>query len=131
MPTPVLPDIEALAIWHLDAAAILTGGVHGDFPTSPTYPLATVVRIGGPPTEPRWLDRATLQLDVWGATKAEARDTAATAIASLLDMTGLVSTGTVSGVVTAVGVMQGLRWFPDDITEQPRYSCTVTVTAHP
>jgi len=131
MPTPVLPDIEALAIWHLDDAAIVAGGVHGEFPTSPTYPLATVVRIGGPPEEPRWLDKATLQLDVWGDTKAEARDKAATALASLLDMTGLVNTGTVTGVVTGVRVPQGLRWFPDPITEKPRYSCTVEVTAHP
>jgi len=131
MPTPVLPDIEALAIWWLTDAAVVTGGVHGEFPTSPTFPLATLVRIGGPPVLPRWLDRATLQLDVWGDTKAEARDTAATALASLLDMTGLVNTGTVHGVVTDVDVAQGLRWFPDPTNEQPRYSCTVMVAAHP
>lgn len=131
MATPVLPDIEALAIDWLADAAIFTGGVHGAFPTSPTYPLATVVRIGGPPPEPRWLDSATLQLDVWAATKAAARDTAATALARLLDMAGTIDTGTVSGVVTGVNVYQGLRWFPDEITEQPRYSCTVAVTAHP
>lgn len=126
-----LPDVEALAIRHLDDAGILAGSFHGAFPDGPTYPVGTVVRIGGRPPLPRWLDTATLQVDVWADTKAEAFDGAATALASLVAMEGVIDTGVVQGVVTGVEVYQGLRWFPDPITEKPRYSCTVAVTAHP
>lgn len=125
-----LPDTEALVIWFLSDALIAGGRVYGSFPEAPTYPLAVVQRVGGNP-EPRWLDKADLQVDVWAATRAEARDSAANAFASLMTMEGAIDTGTVQGVVTGVLPGSGLRWLPDEDTEQPRYTFSVLVTAHP
>lgn len=126
-----LPDIEALAIWKLADSFVTGGRVYDAFPPSPTYPLTVVQRIGGPAVVPRWLDQATLQIDVWGQTKEQARDEAATALSTLIDTEGTIATGQVSGVITGVQPGAGLRWFPDDETETPRYTFTVQVAAHP
>jgi hypothetical protein len=134
MAIPVLPDVEALIIWWLDQAAIALGGVHDEYPANPSYPFLVVARIGGKPKEPRWLDRASIQLDAYGETKEQARDLAATANASLLDLdetNGVIDTGDVSGVVTGVLIESALPWQPDDTTDTARYLSTVTVYAHP
>ena len=93
-----------------------------------------MARIGGKPAEPRWLDRASIQLDAYGETKQQARDLAATANASLMDLNdtdGVIDTGDVSGVVTGVLIESALPWQPDDTTDTARYLSTVTVYAHP
>jgi hypothetical protein len=134
MPTAVLPNVEALIIFWLAGGAFAAGGIHAEFPLEPTYPLLVVARIGGVPVDPRWVDAATLQIDAYGDTKQEAHDTAATAIARLLDLNdtaGIIDTGDVSGIVTGVHVNSALPWLPDETREQPRYLATVTVTAHP
>ncbi len=131
MTTAVLPDIKALAIWHLDDAGIAGGRVHGKFPTNPTYPLLRVRRIGGVPPDSRWLDGATLQLDSWAVTEGASQDLAAAAVASLQDAVGAIDTGQVTGVITGVEVTQGVREFPDEVRDKERHTATVIVYAHP
>ena len=132
MPTATLPDVKALAIHHLGVIAGLAGGrVFGKFPTNPTYPLMRVRRIGGVPPDPRWLDAATLQIDVWADTEDASHDVAAAAVASIQDAVGVIDTGTVSGTITGVEVTQGVHEFPDEVRVKERHTATVLVYAHP
>ena len=128
---PPLPDVEALVIWKLNQDLVAVGGVHGAFPTDPTYPLVVVVRIGGIPKIGRWLDDATLQVDIWADTKAEASDLAAIVFANLMETEGTLDTGEVSGTITGISPAGALRWSTDERNEIPRRTFTVGVTAHP
>lgn len=138
----VMPDVEAVVIQYLASVLVapspVAGRVYDTIPPSPTYPLVTVGRIGGRPPVPRWLDRALLDVDGWGDTKGTARAACAEAWAALMDLDdgvgtegGLLTFGSISCVVTAVGAVAGLQWLPDDETDRPRYTSTVAVSYHP
>lgn len=131
----VLPDAEQLIIgWALtvDALTDLVGTrIYTETPADPTFPMVRIVRFGGGPvsTNPAWLDRATMQVDVFGGRKVTARQIAATfaahADANLVGPHDL-------GVVTAVAV-GGLRWEPDQSYDKakPRYVVELDVWLHP
>ncbi len=131
MPTPVLPDVEALAAFHLRSAGITGGRCFWRFPTNPIYPLTVIQRIGGVPVDPRWLDRVTLQCDTWADTQEAAGDGSRSAYAALQDMDGFIDTGTVSGTVTGAEAGPAPRPFPDPEREKDRYEFTMTIYAHP
>lgn len=132
MTTAVPTDVEALTIGHLDAAGVCSGRVYGDHPKDPTYPYALVHRVGGVPSVPRRpLDRGVVQIDVWANTKAEAHDEAATAWARLQDMTGTVTHGGVTGVVTGIGQVVGLTSIADPESNLFRYMFQAAVYVHP
>jgi len=120
-----LPDTEAIASVALQAAGFRASS---SIPANPTFPLITVKRMGGSPADKRGLDRAILQIDVWGNTKSEARDVAAAARITLMNLEGTTSSQ-FNGVVTCVEDALGLFWLPDQETKRDRYVFSVMVYA--
>src|SRR5262245_13011214 len=98
------PDVEALVAYELRTQ--LPANVYSSIPRNPTYPLITIKRIGGIPTDRIRLDSVSLQLDVWGNSKSEARDLADSARVKLHAMEGKVMTTAagypVNGTITGV-----------------------------
>lgn len=113
----------------LRTAGICGGRVYSSIPKDPTYPLATVIRIGGIPAEKHWLDTASLQIEVWGNNKAEARDAADAARIAIhtAEGTTLPAQG---GFISGVQDSLGLTFIPDPTTLRDRYLFGVVVTAH-
>lgn len=123
------PDLEAVAAAALRTAAIagLDTRVYSSVPTSPTFPLITVQRIGGIPAVREYLDTANLQIDVWGGSKSEIRDIAARARVVLLELAGTLVTSPVRAWISAVEDVLGLSWQPDQLTGRDRYLFGVLV----
>lgn len=113
----VFPDAEALVGSILRTANIEGVGarVYSSIPKSPTYPLILVKRIGGIPAELHRLDRARVQIEVWGAPpggKGEAFEIAAEARAVLFGAEGqtyLTGEATTSDVPTLLETVDPLR----------------------
>lgn len=125
------PDIESAVIAWLKDGAIAGGRVYSKIPTDPAFPLVTVARIGGIPSVREHLDRANIQVDVWGGTKSEALDLAQQAREMLLEMEGQVSTDAAMIWISAVEDSLGLTYQPDEETGRERYLFAVNVHAHP
>lgn len=120
------PDFEKAAGEALRTASIsgLSDRVYSSVPKSPTFPLLLVRRIGGLPAVRQYLDAANLQIDVWGASKSEARLIAAESRTVLFAMEGSdVGDVWVSGVEDSLG----LSWQPDPETGRDRYVFAVNV----
>ncbi len=119
------PDSEAVASWAMRQAGIASGRVYSSIPATPAFPLVIVERIGGVPAVRQKLDRARLQISVWGNSKSEARDIADQARVALysLEGTGMTTGGgaPVNAFVTAVRNDLGLFWSPDPDTDRDRY----------
>lgn len=102
-------DVEAaVRAWGRDAlGAKVFFGVNQDA----AFPQVIVRRVGGPD------DRALIQFDCWGDTKAQA---AATAAELATELTGI---GTVdyAGVRIHDAVWLGTQWLPDPESDTPRY----------
>lgn len=128
----MLPDVERTAVTWLrtrtDVTALLGQRIATEVPANPTFPLVRLTRVGGVAPVLDHLDAGRLQVDVWGDTKQQARDAAATVLSALI--TDLPGT-TVDGVVVT-GVVQdlGFTWQPDPDTDRPRYLFGVAVFAH-
>ena len=126
-----LPDLEAVASVALRTAAISgLAGVHSSIPAkNPIYPLIVVQRVGGTPAVRQYLDRARIQVDVWGGirkdgsavTKSDILDIAQEARVVLLDMEGQSIHEPVDVFVTAVEDALGLSWSPDPTSGRDRY----------
>jgi hypothetical protein len=102
--------------------------VYSSIPKSPTWPLITLQRIGGLPVDKHRVDRASLQIAVWGNTKAEAHDIAQEARVAILRMEGTTPNG---AVIAGVTDTLGMTWQPDNVTERDRYIFGMTLTLHP
>lgn len=125
-PVADFPDAELVTINWLRSK-----GFHAaaSVPSQPTRPNLVVTRTGGLPAVKWAVDSAALQIDVWGSTKQQARDTAAAALSALYAMPG--AAGEAEGAfVSDVDVTLGLTWMPDGVQQPatPRYLFTVTVT---
>lgn len=137
----VLPDAESISSYTLRNAGIAgLQGVYSSIPASPTYPLATVKRLGGVPTNRFRLDTARIQVDIWGGargdgpgapTKSAIHDIAQQARVALLQMEGQEFLAPVHAFVTAVRDSLGLSWSPDPTTSRDRYLFAVNVYASP
>ena len=126
------PDAEALVLYHIRTSSTIVGDrAYSEIPKSPTYPLVVVRRIGGIPTIRQALDNASLQIDVWAATKAEAQEVAQEMRVTIHEAEGTtINTGTISGFVSAVDDSLGLTWSVDEDTQHPRYTFGVSVSLH-
>lgn len=134
------PDAEALVSSHIRND--LSVNVYSSIPRSPTWPLITVKRIGGTPAEKHHLDRAIIQIDIWGGAsgddgtvnKGSIHDLAQSARVSIHEMEGsstqIGSGDDFHGYVTAVEDISGLFWLPDPTTGRDRYTFTVAVFLH-
>jgi len=128
---PGFPDVEAIVAAQLRGAELAVGDrVYTEVPEDPTYPLVTVSRVGGLPAIRRYLDAAEVQIDVWGTSKAEARDIADAARVACHDMEGNAFTDPVTAWVSAVEDATGLFWVPDPLTGRDRYLFGVRVYLH-
>jgi len=122
------PNIEAMAGAVMRAA--LTCGVYSSIPKTPTWPLVTYKRIGGVPAIRQRLDRARIQVDVWGTSQTVAFNLATLARVALLGMEGQTYSSPVAGFVSAVDDDLGLIWLPDPVTARDRYIFGVSIYAH-
>lgn len=123
------PDIEAMVGAALRAEGVCGRRVYSSIPANPTYPLVTVARLGGVPPDRRRLDRARIQVDVYGNNKAEARDAAELARRVVLEMEG-ETFASFNGFVSDVEDELGLTFLPDQDTKKDRYLFAVGVFAH-
>ena len=124
MPTLAeLPDVEETASRGLANAGLRS---YSGIPSTPTFPLCVVSRLGGTPVERHAIDRARIQVDVWGVTKKSVRDYAEAARRALhaLEATTDATNGS---FVHAVDDELGLRWLPE--TDRDRYTFAVRITA--
>lgn len=121
--TDALPDAELLTVTylrqHAATVALVGSRVYTEIPASPTWPLAKIVRIGGPPVARGTLDVATIQCEVYADTKAAARQAAATIQAAFADAAGFTDSG---AYIADTEPLSGLQWIPDpDLADRPRY----------
>lgn len=84
-----------------------------------TFPQVVILRVAG--TD----DDCLIQFDVWGGTKAEAADVAASLASDLTALAGYTD----GGVRLHDAAWSGTRWLPDPTTDRPRYIVEATVTA--
>ena len=134
----VLPDSEYLAVRILKDA--LTAGSFQSYtprigtkiPASPDFTkgVLTVQRVGGMPTQRRWLDHANIQVDVWHDNKADAHNIAQLARVVLHQAEGKKYT-TPACVLTGVEDALGLAWQFDSLNLKARYTLRVYFTVHP
>lgn len=120
------PDIEAIVGKALRDAGVCGGRVYSSIPRSPVWPLIVVQRLGGSPSEPRALDRARIQADVYGNTKSEARAEADSARLVLHNAEGTIFP-LEAGYITGVEDESGLTFLPDPVTNRDRYTFGVLV----
>lgn len=111
-------------------AALVGTRVYTHLPASPTFPLVVLSRFAGGSTVWGHLDEPRLQIEAW-AEKGQrpACESVGEAVRSAMKSVNIRGSRT-GGVVS--GTTENLyRWFPDPVTERPRYLLDVTVYAHP
>lgn len=123
------PDVEAMVGSALRAANVCGGRCYSSIPRDPTWPLAVSQRLGGTPADSRRLDQASIQVDIYGETKSQARLEADKARLALHNVEGDLFY-TQMGYITAVVDSSGLTFLPDPLTNRDRYTFTVLVYAH-
>jgi hypothetical protein len=129
-------NAEALVTEYLRddpaVSALVAARVYTVIPSgNASWPLLRVVRIGGVPafSRPLHLDRASLQIDAFGGSKAQALTLADTARMALSEIDlAMHSEGVVTGIEFGP-----LAYVPDPDFEpaKPRYLFDVTLTLHP
>lgn len=126
----IFPDAEAVVVEYLQ---MMVGEVNGRVSTKidpePIYPLVRLTRVGGTPPVPKRLDRAEIELSVWGNTDKEAWQVAAKALAAMIYMEGYTSVAH-KAFVTGTEVGGGISWSPDLDTTKPRYTFSMSVYLH-
>lgn len=123
------PDTEAMCARAMRDAGICGGRVYSSIPRNPTWPLATVKRLGGIPAIERRLDSVRIQVDVWGNNKSEARMWCDASRVALHEMEGssfMVEGGHVTGVEDELGMI----YVQDPETARDRYIVGVRVYTH-
>jgi hypothetical protein len=129
----VLPSLERLIVEYLrgvaEVQALVSQRVSLSLPSSPTYPLVSILLVSGEERVQRHLDAATIQVDVWGGTREQADVLARTVRAALLEMPRAHDTATVTAVLTLVAP----RWLPDELAvpPRPRYTADYQIVYHP
>jgi hypothetical protein len=136
MPRPlsVLPDATLAVIQYLRTVAAVTSIVPAEqiltrLPSSPTYPVVLVTRIGGVAAVPQRVDEASIQIDAVGGDEATSSVAARTVRAAIL----AIANDTVPEAVLVSGFdLTGPQWIPDATVTPPlsrfvaRYSVYLT-----
>lgn len=117
------PDAELVVVECLQAGGLLASTM---LDPAPVWPVVTVTRIGGTTNDLRAVDRARIQIDGWGATKASARAITARALSLLWALPG----SSARAEVLSVEPDLGMAWLPDTTvpTTRPRYVAGVIIT---
>ena len=142
MPTDfaIFPSAEKLAVHILkDARDIdhifddigVSPHIAVKAPVSPDYlqGVIKVARVGGRPTDRRWLDHPDIQLDTWAETKQLAHDISQRARVALMRAEGKTYTNP-DCVVTGTEDGVGLAWDFDPVNLKPRYTVSVYMSIH-
>jgi hypothetical protein len=120
-PINVLPDAELAIIEYLRSRTEVTSLVPSDRitttrPPKPTYPLVTVMRIGGTATAWQQIDEPALQIDVIGGSRYQCQQIARTIRACIL----AIRNDTVTEGVLVSGTEEvGPQWLPDQVVVPP------------
>ena len=133
-PITVLPDAELAVIQYLRSRTEVTSLVPADRitttrPPEPTYPLVTVMRIGGLADAWQSIDAPALQVDVVGGTRHQCQLIARTIRAVLL----AIRNDTVSeAVLVSASEEVALQWLQDSVVVPPlpRYVARYRVLIH-
>jgi len=138
-PITVLPDDELALIQFLRTVPEVTALVPAERITAqlgpqPTYPAVLIHRVGGTAaTEPgRWLDWASLQVDVYGpADRRACKALAQTVRAAVL----AIANDTVDeGVLCSASEEVPPQWLPDNTLSNPplpRFTARYRIVLHP
>lgn len=117
-----LPDTELASVKYLRSvmavALMVNGRVYTSVPANPTYPLVSLVRVGGTVRADATLDRATLQIECYGNSQYEANELSRKVIAALAGAAGWRGLGM---TITTTDPVSGMLYLPDPETKQPRY----------
>lgn len=120
-PINVLPDAEMAIIEYLRSRTEVTSLVPAarittTRPPTPTYPLVTVMRIGGTATAWQQIDEPALQIDVIGGSRYQCQQIARTIRACIL----AIRNDTVAEGVLVTGTEEvGPQWLPDQVVVPP------------
>ena len=119
----IFPDAEAVVGAAIRNASISGLGtrVYSSIPRSPVYPLVLVRRVGGFPAVRQALDRASIQIEAWGDTKATAQRIAQEARVAVLLLEGTIVHTPVDAAITGVSDATGMFFSEDDVTDIDRY----------
>lgn len=129
-------DVEEVLIQGLlrpsaDIQAVFDTRISAEVPPDPVYPLARVKRLGGALTTSRflWLDRARVQIDVWGDTR-KATWRAANLVRSVLiagQCTTYAPLGRIDSIDEIIGPFEG----PDSDKRRRHYIAEYEVLVRP
>lgn len=130
-----LPDVESLLVVYLKAdvgvSALVATRISTELPASfQAQGRVQLFRTGGVPDDddiPGHLDRPSIQVNAFGATKAGAWDVAAETIRALLQAPTATHT---RAVITKATRVLGPTWSPDPETDVPRYLLGFTFAVH-
>lgn len=130
--TDLFPDLKKVGI-----DVLLTAGVNGtkvasSLPSSAgsgswSWPVVVIRRLGGLPLNPRRIDRANLQIEVWGASQKECFDIWNLSRKALFDAVG---TTVDQCVITNARVTLGPQDIPDPPTGRDRVIGMVALFGH-
>jgi len=132
-----LVDVEALLVAYLATdgplGALVDDAIGTELPRafpSTGAPRVQAFRASGTTVDPATghLDRALVQVNAYGSSKAEAWDVFAETYRALLAARAAEHEG---AVVTDVERVSGPTWSPDPQTDAPRYVGSFAVTVHP
>jgi hypothetical protein len=125
MATEVWPeaDVDAAVRQYLEAVLgpAMAGRVQHAAVDGP-LPQVVVMRIGGYGTD------ISYQIDVWGNTRDEAWLYAAIVAGAIETAAEVWPTVMAGAVARVIGTkVESIRWFPDDLTDTPRYIVEATI----
>lgn len=135
MTVQTLPNVEAMVSTFLQAQAemiaLIGTRTYTAIPASPTYPLCRVTQFDELKVthRPLWVARASIQIEGFGGSKAEAFNVVSTAEACIAErFEGARSGGVVTGITWG-----SKRDLPDPTFSpaKPRFLATAYITIHP
>lgn len=135
-------DIERLLVAYLRAhptvSDIFDGSIYDDIPENASRPLCRLVVLGGvedTSAQPIWVNRPSLNVDVWGDTKSEAQSAIAAVREALLELPHLYGVQALGEVprtaATHPAYLPDEEWLDPNGRPGPRFNMTVRVTVHP
>lgn len=129
--TALFPDLKRVAIQVLIGADVNADKVYSSLPAeagkSISWPIVVVRRLGGLPQNERWIDRANLQIEVWGANQKDCFDIWNIVRKTLLDAVG---TTVDNCVITNARVNLGPQDIPDPPTGRDRVIGGIALFGH-
>lgn len=122
----LFPDVTDLVVTEIRSRLVERGEaaqVGTRVPNPRPAKFVLVRRVGGPRLN-LVADNATLTIEAWGSDEAEAQDLLQLARTFIYAMRGTVHSGV---AIYRIGEFAGPVNLPDPLSDQPRYTATMTV----